>query len=254
MRQHRTAFSLVELSIVLVILGLLVGGILAGQSLIHASELRAVGTEYQRYSTAVSAFRDKYFALPGDMANATSFWGAAAACPGTNSQPSTTATTCNGDGNSQLSTAPGAGLGNEEFRFWQQLANAGLITGVYAGVEGTGGVGHSVIGFNVPASKYPQGGWSVTNWATSSSGSWFWANYGNHFNFGAAASTIYRTENPLFNPDDAWNIDTKLDDGMPATGKFRPRLPCTNAANGGVTTATYLLGTTATTCAFRILF
>lgn len=59
------AFSLVELSIVLVILGLLTGGILAGQSLIRAAELRAVSTEYSRYITATQSFRDKYFAVPG---------------------------------------------------------------------------------------------------------------------------------------------------------------------------------------------
>lgn len=67
-------FSLVELSIVLVILGLLTGGILAGQSLIRASELRSVSTELQRYSSAIYSFRDQYMALPGDMLNATSFW------------------------------------------------------------------------------------------------------------------------------------------------------------------------------------
>ena len=72
-------FSLVELSIVLVILGLLTGGILAGQSLIRASELRAVSTEFQRYVAAVNTFRDKYFMLPGDMSNATAFWGEDAA-------------------------------------------------------------------------------------------------------------------------------------------------------------------------------
>ena len=68
-------FSLVELSIVLVILGLLTGGILAGQSLIRASELRAATAEYQRYATSIQSFRDKYMALPGDMTNATRFWG-----------------------------------------------------------------------------------------------------------------------------------------------------------------------------------
>ena len=77
------AFSLVELSIVLVILGLLTGGILAGQSLIRAAELRAVTTEYQRYVAAVQTFRDKYMALPGDMPNAIAFWGAAHATPAT---------------------------------------------------------------------------------------------------------------------------------------------------------------------------
>lgn len=59
---RKRGFSLVELSIVLVILGLLTGGILAGQSLIRAAELRAVSTEYSRYATAVQSFRDKYFA------------------------------------------------------------------------------------------------------------------------------------------------------------------------------------------------
>ena len=74
-RGKRSAFSLVELSIVLVILGLLTGGILSGQSLIRAAELRSVTTEYSRYTAATYSFRDKYFALPGDMSNAESFWG-----------------------------------------------------------------------------------------------------------------------------------------------------------------------------------
>ena len=83
----RLAFSLVELSIVLVILGLLTGGILTGQSLIRAAEMRSIVTELQRYQTAARSFQDKYFALPGDMRNATDFWGAPgnnlANCPAT---------------------------------------------------------------------------------------------------------------------------------------------------------------------------
>ena len=71
---EQQGFSLVELSIVLVILGLLVGGILSGQSLIRASELRSVTTEYQTYVTSLGTFRDRYFALPGDLSNAASFW------------------------------------------------------------------------------------------------------------------------------------------------------------------------------------
>ncbi|MBY6117485.1 prepilin-type N-terminal cleavage/methylation domain-containing protein [Mameliella alba] len=72
----RSGFSLVELSIVLVILGLLIGGVLTGQNLIRAAELRSVMTEFKTYQTAVMTFRDKYFALPRDMTNATDFfWG-----------------------------------------------------------------------------------------------------------------------------------------------------------------------------------
>ncbi|MFM9890490.1 MAG: type II secretion system protein, partial [Rickettsiales bacterium] len=95
MNSLRYGFSLVELSIVLVILGLLTGGILSGQSLIRAAELRSVSTEYNRYVTAVQTFRDKYFALPGDMTNAQSFWGSSANCPGTSAQGNTDGKTCN---------------------------------------------------------------------------------------------------------------------------------------------------------------
>jgi len=70
----KNGFSLVELSIVLVIVGLLVGGVLTGKSLIRAADLRSVSTDYEGYRTATSAFRDKYFGLPGDITNASSFW------------------------------------------------------------------------------------------------------------------------------------------------------------------------------------
>jgi prepilin-type N-terminal cleavage/methylation domain-containing protein len=128
-------FSLVELSIVLVILGLLVGGVLTGKSLIRAAELRSVTTDQQRFVAAAQIFREKYQAFPGDMTNATAFWGTAAACPGTYLQPSTDATTCNGNGDGGVrGDTTGS---NESFRFWQQLANAGLIEGQYSGVTGS---------------------------------------------------------------------------------------------------------------------
>ncbi len=58
-RSCSLGFSLVELAIVLVILGLLAGGVLSGQSLIRAAELRSVIAEYQRYYTAVKIFNDE---------------------------------------------------------------------------------------------------------------------------------------------------------------------------------------------------
>lgn len=60
-------FTLIELSIVLVIIGLIVGSVLVGQDLIRASEIRATITQIERYQTVTNTFRGKFNALPGDM-------------------------------------------------------------------------------------------------------------------------------------------------------------------------------------------
>lgn len=228
------AFSLVELSIVLVILGLLVGGILAGQSLIRAAELRAVGAEYTRFRTAVAAYQDKYFSYPGDMANATSFWGTATNCPGTEAQPSSTPATCNGNSDGVLSeTTPGS---NEIFRFWQHLANAGLVEGIYTGVRVSSAANSSAIaGLNVPASKIANSGWTAIDYGTATisditrpyststpySPSWVFEGYYGHVLIFGANKTNDLTNNPILMPVEAWNIDTKLDDGRSGLGKIR---------------------------------
>jgi hypothetical protein len=119
---------------VLIILGLLIGGILGGQSLIKASELRALVTEQEKYQIAFNNFREKYNALPGDFTKATAFWGTAANCPGTAAQGTTDGTTCDGDGNGEIDYY--YANSNEAFRAWQHLSNAGLIEGTYNGVRG----------------------------------------------------------------------------------------------------------------------
>ncbi len=233
----RRGFSLVELSIVLVILGLLVGGILAGRSLIRASELRSIGSEHHRYKTAVMAFRDRYFALPGDMNNATKFWGIAA---GTGQDStcrafaSTTTATCNGDGDGIVGAYNGGTIeDNEIFRFWQHLANAGLIEGTYTGAAGAGASNHAVIGTNVPPAKFPAGGWSTYNYNPNGGPTVFQMEYGNTLIFGGpTADTL--THEKILRPEEAWNLDSKLDDGMPAYGRVIVRHfgDCTVANTG----------------------
>lgn len=223
------AFSLVELSIVLVILGLLVGGILAGQSLLRAAELRGITSSIERFTAAHYAFRDKYTALPGDMGNATSFWGVLAGNGSDAACQNTEATglpTCNGyqDG---FVTESGASAGNwdERFRYWQHLANAGLIEGRYTGrtdsatptsyVMTSGKNSPSINGGSVHLDPFTQGGntgYTATNFP-------FLDMYrGGEFTF-AYRSTSSSGGFDLLLPEEAWNIDTKLDDGFPGRGR-----------------------------------
>lgn len=246
-------FSLVELSIVLVILGLLTGGILAGQSLIKAAELRSVSTEYSRWATGVQTFRDKYFALPGDMANATSFWGAAHATPATCiTTPGTGTQTCNGNGDGMVRvTATAANNYSENFTYWQQLANAGLIEGSYTGRVGPGGSGEETAD-NSARSKYNRALWLPVNLNTTYSGA---ASYDgsyrdNMLQFSAPGASA-SPASPVIRAEDAWNVDTKLDDGRPAYGGVRVRFwgtPCTTATASSQLNSDYLLTNTTNGC------
>src|ERR1039458_9134105 len=60
-------FTLIELSVVLVIIGLIVGSVLVGQSLISAAGVRATIAQIEKYNTAANTFREKYGYLPGDI-------------------------------------------------------------------------------------------------------------------------------------------------------------------------------------------
>lgn len=214
----RYGFSLVELSIVLVILGLLVGGVLTGQSLIRAAELRSVSTEFSKYQAAVNTFRDKYFQLPGDMNNATSFWGATAACPGT---AGTGTQTCDGNGSGIIANPAAASQYGETLTFWQHLQNAGLLEGRLSGMAAAGGATDMDIGVNIPRSKFPNAGWAAWNSPDSTvDANWFGlGHYGNVFIFGSErASTA--PHGAALSVDEAWNIDTKMDDGLAVQGKI----------------------------------
>lgn len=70
----RTGFTLIELSIVLVIIGLIIGGILTGRDLIQASEVRATASDIEKLRTAIYTFKNKYNCLPGDCPNALVFF------------------------------------------------------------------------------------------------------------------------------------------------------------------------------------
>ncbi len=252
----RRGFSLVELSIVLVILGLLVGGILAGRSLIRASELRQVSTDLTKTRTSWYAFRDKYFALPGDIPNATAFWGAADTS-GTNGECADILTsvgtgtqTCNGSGDSMVNT-------NERYRVWQHLANAGLVAGEYSGIAGPapGPQGHD----DIPGTNLPTVPGAINKsgqllvWITKSSHDAYYSFNSPAGHYVMMAKCCHGTNKSLSSPiltaPDTWNIDTKVDDGQPFYGRLQPQKSywsgCTTA---NAVTAEYDLAATAIDC------
>ena len=206
-----SGFSLVELAIVLVILGLLVGGVLSGKSLIHASELRGITTERNNFYSAIYAFRDKYLQLPGDLNNAYQFWGATC---GTDT--ATASTGCNGNGGGTISLTNG-----EAVNAWEHLSRAGLISGSYdgTGVVSVGQVRVSTT--NSPASKYTNMYWGINEEAAYHAGG---GPVGLYLHLGPITglfSYVLASGRPGIARDDAWNIDTKLDDGKANTGKMR---------------------------------
>lgn len=255
-------FSLVELSIVLVILGLLAGGVLTGQSLIRAAELRSVTTAFQNYHAAINTFRDKYMSFPGDMPNAVRFWGAQAGattdgydatCAALTTAATTTAT-CNGNGDGRASPNFTAQY-YERFRFWQHLANAGLIEGNYTGISGSATTYDSDIGINVPAAKISQAGWTPIYNGTMPSGHAIYleGDYGNTLIFGEAGNGL--TNLPAIKPEEAYNIDMKIDDGKAGYGVIVGMTDSFNSDCLGTdspSTAAWELTQTSKTCALVI--
>lgn len=120
MRVFRTSsgFTLIELSIVLVIIGLIIGGILVGRDLIKTAEIRATIAQNEEFNTAVNAFRTKFNCLPGDCVSAVEF----------GFDPTTVG---NGDGRIGVGTGVWANgsVIHESIDFWNNLSAAGLISG-----------------------------------------------------------------------------------------------------------------------------
>lgn len=272
--RSRSAFSLVELSIVLVILGLLTGGILAGQSLIRASQLRAVSTEYTRYVTAIQSFRGKYFQLPGDFDSATRFWlkdSAPTTCTTNSSASGSASGACDGNGDGTIACGSNAiNVGTESFQVWRHLSLAGLIEGTYTGATGaTADCNYALVSTNIPTSKWQQGAWghisntysslpptSVTTTFTLPGG------YPTNMLLFGTSRVNGPADSPILTPEDAWNIDTKLDDGKPGQGSILTRSggsafgsasSCSTGADTNDLGASYRLTNTAVSCALIFL-
>lgn len=251
---HRRGFTLIELSVVLVIVGLLTGAVVGGRALVRNAQLQSIVSDYNQYKEAVINFKKQYNAIPGDMSDATEFWGISTICSGTNANGS-----CNGDADGVLDIGTASSTA-ETYQFWRQLALAGRITGNYTGISGSNNGYHSIIGTNVPAAKIASAGWDAGNGAdimdsaytsigegstTSSEG------YGNYFRIGISRNNDRQLSGPFLAPEEAWKLDTKIDDGKPGYGTViasNPVNACSTAPTAATYDSPYNLSSTAQVC------
>lgn len=200
----KLGFTLIELSIVLVIIGLIVGGILVGQDLIKAAEIRATVSQLEKYSTAVNAFRSKYNGIPGDLLNASNFGF------------DTTRGVNNGNSVIESVTGDAGSFAGESSCFWDDLTFAGLINESLnqsaAGACGNAQT-NTVLTTALPAAKMGRNNFIHV-------GSLSGVNYLTIVGV-TALSTGFLTVDDLLTGAEAFQIDSKIDDGGPTAGSVQ---------------------------------
>lgn len=185
-------FSLVEISIGVIIISILLAVIVAGQNLIHQAKIKNTLSETAGYKKSTATFREVYSAWPGDIPNATSFWSG----------------TENGNDDQQIIGDSGGSNNNEGYRAWQHLSLSEMIKGNFDGL-GRGG-DEAIIGGNVPKAAVEGGGYFFHYWGLA-------ANKNNAITIGTFNDGTFNS-NPVLTPRDAEYIDRKIDDGSPRLG------------------------------------
>jgi prepilin-type N-terminal cleavage/methylation domain-containing protein len=194
-------FTLVELAIVLMIVGLLIGGILKGQELIQNARITSMMRQLKSVDAAMLTFLDSYGALPGDITN-----------PSTR-LPNCAADSCNiaGDGNGIIGTS-GSFASTENATFWLHLGAAGLVSGIDPTV--TGVVGND--GLFPYLKLLSDARQRITYHSQAIHATWPSGVFGHHHHIGGVTSGgAVANIVPLSLIE---RIDVKYDDGKPRTG------------------------------------
>jgi prepilin-type N-terminal cleavage/methylation domain-containing protein len=119
MKRQQSGFTLVEIAIVLVIVGLLLGGVLKGQELINSAKVKNIISEMRNIQTQIYGYQDKFKQLPGDDSRVTTnLNGATAGTAGTL-----------GNGQIEGDLFPAVGATSESAVFWQHIRLANLASG-----------------------------------------------------------------------------------------------------------------------------
>lgn len=217
-KNNQGGFTLVELSIVLIIIGLIVGGVLAGQSLIRSARLQADVGNYNKLDAAVNAFNLRYSGLPNDLTNANALFGAQEATI-------VNAVTVDGMVGLAANAVVGDATADRLSGVTNQLAAAQMISlGVFTQTANASNA------LNIGIIPARTSGGILLYGANGQN----FVRFGLQNNTGAATSSVTAS----WTPEQLSFIDTKIDDGAALTGIM---------TSGGAATAD--LGTAAETTA-----
>lgn len=240
-RSDPQGFTLVELSVVLVIIGLITAGITGGQKLVEQAKLRNVIVDLNGYKTAYNTYRLKYASIPGDHKNATDYW------PGQ---------TANGNGDGIIFDHDGEGMGqDEDMKAMQHLVLAGFV----AKQSYFASYWPQVVGNNVPSGPFGGQGYRFQSVPWRIALPWgAYAAYGKRTGNGMVAGvTVTDVWGAFLTSSQAQSVDAKMDDGLPASGDVHslPHYGITSDCNLGSAGTwtdpgqnTYNVGNTAIAC------
>lgn len=214
-QNRESGFTLVELAIVLVIIGLIVGGVLVGQDLIKAAEIRTVISDVEKFNAAANTFRTKFDGYPGDIP------AARASQAGFQSDPDATA--LNGNGNGRIENITGtvaeiANPGGETTLFWRHLTQAGLIQQAFNMATGDDTV---AIAIDEMVDYFPSTRLRENTYFHIHSGGGRNFYHMSSFETITATTGVVSAESPGFTNLEASDIDNKIDDGQPLSGSVQ---------------------------------
>jgi len=198
------------MSIVLVIIGLIVSGVLVGKDLVQTSRLNQTVQEMQQVQSSFTLFDSKYGYLPGDYLIAKTTW------------PSC-ASDCNGNGDRRISN------GQETRWVWEHLALAGMIAGGYKGAWGT----PKERGVMLFPSEYNK----KAGYNSYYDGNRLYGMASNVVVLASSSPTSTGWQAGTVSAKDAYDIDKKIDDGSPGRGKIRVRAGYNAVASSWYATA-----------------
>ncbi len=228
-RPSEKGFTLVELAIVMIIIGLLIGGILKGQELINNARVSSSVAQIKAVEAAINTFKDKYAAYPGDVGNPT------ARLPNCTAAPCSTA----GDGDSLIEVTGtandvgGAAANDEGGRAFIHLAAASVLSSGGVDPIAAWAIGTALPDLNLGGKIAV--GYNLSTVATtglSSAG-----NLSGHYLAVGAAGTSMAAANVTLKSSNVANIDRKLDDGAPNVGSVRAAGSAGGAASNCVDAA-----------------